>query len=208
MDIITKYFNTLSELQLHQLAQLSELYSEWNNKINVISRKDIQNLYIHHVLHSLAIAKWINFPVSSTVLDLGAGGGFPSIPLAIFFPNTKFTALDSTNKKLVVIQEIAKTIGLQNIQTVHARVEEHKSQYHFVVSRAVATMRDLIYWSKPLILKSQIAGRPNGLIALKGGDLKNEFREANIKNYVEIEPLSKFYDEEYFEDKKLCYVQL
>ncbi len=211
MEIITRYFDELTDTQLRQLAALKELYEEWNTKINVISRKDMDNFYEHHVLHSLAIATQFNFVNGMKVMDLGCGGGFPGIPLAIFFPDTNFHLVDSINKKLKVVTEIASAIGLHNITTQHSRAEEIKDRkFDAVVSRAVAPLKDLWQWSRPLLQKSKRAsdkpGIPNGLICLKGGDLTHEIFESGCKPMVwEIERL---FSEEFFAGKFLLYVPL
>jgi len=179
MNTLLKYFDDFTEKQLQQFSALHELYIEWNQKINVISRKDMDHFYEHHVLHSLAIATQFEFKTTQRVLDLGCGGGFPGIPLAIFFPETEFLLADSINKKLVVAGEIAAAVGLQNVRTRHTRAEEIKDQkFDVVVSRAVAPLKDLWYWSKPLLKKG---GSPGGLICLKGGDLTNEIAESSCR---------------------------
>ncbi len=211
MEIITRYFDELTDTQLRQLAALKELYEEWNTKINVISRKDMDNFYEHHVLHSLAIATQFNFVNDMKVMDLGCGGGFPGIPLAIFFPDTNFHLVDSINKKLKVVTEITSAIGLHNITTQHSRAEEIKDRkFDAVVSRAVAPLKDLWQWSRPLLQKSKRASDkpdiPNGLICLKGGDLTREIFESGCKPMVwEIERL---FSEEFFAGKFLLYVPL
>ena len=204
MEIVTKYFSDFTEIQLQQFAALKELYIEWNEKINVISRKDMENFYEHHVLHSLAIATQFEFKKGTEVMDLGCGGGFPGIPLAIFFPETQFHLVDSINKKLKVASEIAAAIGLQNITTQHTRAEEIKSRkFDLVVSRAVAPLKDLWFWSKPLLKRG---GSPNGLVCLKGGDLTTEIFESKCRPRVwEIE---KVFYEPFFKDKFLLHVPL
>jgi 16S rRNA (guanine527-N7)-methyltransferase len=202
MEILTKYFTDFTDTQLQQFAALKDLYTDWNEKINVISRKDMNNFYEHHVLHSLAIATQFEFKKGAEIMDLGCGGGFPGIPLAIFFPDTKFHLVDSINKKLKVANEIALAIGLQNITTQHTRAEEIKNRkFDVVVSRAVAPLKDLWWWSKPLLKKGQ---SPNGLICLKGGDLTKEIFESNCRPRVwEIE---KIFSEPFFKDKFLLNV--
>ena len=207
MDTITKYFTDFSPVQLDQLGHLQELYADWNQKINVISRKDLDNFYVHHVLHSLSIATKFNFPDGYQVLDLGCGGGFPGIPLAIFFPEVQFLMVDSIRKKLMVVEAIADAIGLSNIKIRHSRAEEIKDkQVDVVVSRAVAPLKDLWHWSKPLIRRNKMAAgtdHPNGLICLKGGDLSQEIFESGCKPFVwEIE---KIFPEPYFAQKFLLY---
>ncbi len=204
MDILQKYFTDFTEKQQTQFASLKELYSAWNEKINVISRKDIDNFYTHHVLHSLAIAAKFNFADGTHVMDLGAGGGFPGIPLAIFFPEVLFHLVDSINKKLNVVNEIAAAIALKNLTTQHTRAEEIKNrQFDVVVSRAVAPLKELWHWSKPLIKKNKDLEAPNGLICLKGGDLTKEIFESGCKPFVwEID---KVFNEEYFKEKYILY---
>ena len=210
MEIVKKYFSDFTAQQESQLAALKGLYTEWNEKINVISRKDIDNFYLHHVLHSLTIATKFNFKKDMQVMDLGCGGGFPGVPLAIFFPETYFHMVDSINKKLLVIDEISEAIGLTNISTEHTRAEDIKNnQFDAVVSRAVAPLKELWNWSKPLIRKNknkEDEEDPNGLICLKGGDLAKEIFESGCKPFVwEID---KIFDEDYFHDKYLLYQPL
>ncbi len=202
MEIILKYFSDFSEQQIKQLTALKALYTEWNEKINVISRKDMDNFYEHHVLHSLAIATQFEFAKNMQIMDLGCGGGFPGVPLAIFFPETRFYLADSINKKLKVAKEIADAIGLQNITVHHTRAEDIKNiKFDVVVSRAVAPLKDLWFWSKPLLKKGS---NPNGLICLKGGDLTKEIFESNCKPRIwEIE---KVFTEPFFKDKYLLQV--
>lgn len=205
IEIITKYFPKLTDTQKSQLEQLDELYRDWNSKINVISRKDIDNLYEHHVLHSLAIAKYINFKSGTKVLDFGTGGGFPGIPLAILFPEVKFRLIDGTGKKIRVATEVANAIGLKNVDAVHLRGEEEKGKYDFVVSRAVMPLPDLMKIIKKNFAKEQHNALPNGVIVLKGGDLTKE-----LKPYcksADVTSLDSLFEEEWFkEDKKLIYV--
>ena len=204
MEIITKYFPNITELQAEQFAQLEVLYNDWNSKINVISRKDIHNLYEHHVLHSLGIAKLINFRPNTNIMDLGTGGGFPGIPLAILFPEANFHLVDSIGKKVRVAQEVATAIGLKNVRFSHARAEEIKDKYDFVVTRAVMSMVDLIKIARKNIAKEQHNALPNGIIALKGGELDGEI--AAVKNIAAVWPLSDYFEEEYFETKKVVHV--
>ena len=207
MEIITKYFSEFSDVQLKQLGALKELYQEWNTKINVISRKDMDNFYEHHVLHSLAIAAKFEFTKEMQVMDLGCGGGFPGIPLAIFFPGTNFHLVDSINKKIKVVTEISSAIGLNNLTTQHSRAEDIKDRkFDAVISRAVAPLKDLWHWSKPLLKKNKLTGTgiPNGLICLKGGDLTQEIFESGCKPMVwEME---KIFPEKFFSEKFLLYV--
>ena len=204
--IISKYFPYLTEFQVEQFAQLDALYNDWNAKINVISRKDIQNLYEHHVLHSLGIAKVVNFKDGTTVMDLGTGGGFPGIPLAILFPNVQFHLVDSIGKKVKVANEVATAIGLKNVKFSHARAEEIKEQYDFVVTRAVMPMVDLVKVARKNISKEQHNAVPNGIIALKGGELASEI--ASMKNISTVWELSDFFEEEYFQTKKVVHVTI
>lgn len=204
MEIITKYFPNITELQAEQFAQLEVLYNDWNSKINVISRKDIHNLYEHHVLHSLGIAKLINFRPDTNIMDLGTGGGFPGIPLAILFPEANFHLVDSIGKKVRVAQEVATAIGLKNVRFSHARAEEIKDKYDFVVTRAVMSMVDLIKIARKNIAKEQHNALPNGIIALKGGELDGEI--AAVKNIAAVWPLNDYFEEEYFETKKVVHV--
>lgn len=207
MEQIQKYFTDFSANQIEQFAALKELYADWNSKINVISRKDMDNFYEHHVLHSLAIAAKFEFTKDMQVMDLGCGGGFPGIPLAIMFPETKFHLVDSINKKLKVVCEISNAIGLQNLTVQHTRAEDITNRkFDVVISRAVAPLKDLWHWSKPLIQKNKtsIAGVPNGLICLKGGDLTTEIFESGCKPHVwEIE---KIFPHPFFAQKYLLYV--
>lgn len=200
MEQITKYFPQLTTLQYDQLAALEGLYTEWNQKINVISRKDITALYEHHVLHSLAIAKVITFTTGTSVLDVGTGGGFPGLPLAIMFSDTQFTLVDSVGKKLRVIDAIAKDIGLTNIQTVHARAEELPGQYDFIVSRAVTRLDEMWHWVHKKISTNQTNDLPNGLLYLKGGDISAETPQGVS---VQRWELNTFFAESYFAEKSL-----
>jgi 16S rRNA (guanine527-N7)-methyltransferase len=204
MEIIKKYFPNLTDLQAEQFAQLEVLYNDWNAKINVISRKDIQNLYEHHVLHSLGIAKVLNFKDGTEVMDLGTGGGFPGIPLAILFPQTQFHLVDSIGKKVKVAQEVATAIGLKNVKFSHARAEEIKEQYDFVVTRAVMPMVDLMKVARKNIKKEQNNSVPNGILALKGGELEREI--ASMRNIATTWELSDFFQEDYFTTKKVVHV--
>ena len=205
MKIITDYFK-LTDRQAEQFAQLDALYRDWNSKINVISRKDIDNLYEHHVLHSLAIAKWIPFQPNTTILDVGTGGGFPGIPLAIMFPQCQFVLVDSIGKKIKVASEVAKALGLTNVVCKQERVEEEKEKFDFVVSRAVMPLPDLVKLVRKNISNKHRNAIPNGLIVLKGGDL-----QAEVAPYIktaEIAPCSKWFKGEWFETKQLIYLPL
>lgn len=204
MDLILKYFPDLTEEQKRQFAALYDLYLDWNSKINVISRKDIENLYEHHVLHSLGIAKVIRFRPGTQIMDLGTGGGFPGIPLAILFPEVQFHLVDSIGKKVRVASEIANSIGLKNITFRHARAEEEKGKFGFVVSRAVMPLTDLLKIIRKNISSKQQNALPNGLICLKGGELGNETMP--VKNKTTLWDLKEFFEEEFFETKKVVYV--
>lgn len=206
MDIILKYFPDLSETQRNQFAALADLYRDWNNKINVISRKDIDNLYEHHVLHSLAIAKAINFRAGTKILDLGTGGGFPGIPLAIMFPESQFRLIDGTGKKILVVNEISKAIGLENCEAEHIRGENEKQKYDFVVSRAVMPLPDLVKLIKKNIAKPQHNSLPNGLMCLKGGNVNEEIKP--FKHIADITDISTLFNEEWFKQKYLIYLPL
>jgi 16S rRNA (guanine527-N7)-methyltransferase len=207
MDILLKYFPNLSPIQIKQFEQLGPLYSEWNQKINVVSRKDIENIYDHHILHSLAIAKIVNFKPEAKVLDLGTGGGLPGIPLAILFPEVNFVLADGTGKKIKVVQAIAGELGLKNVQALHSRAEELKMKFDFVICRAVARLEKLVGWSQKLISEKQMHALPNGLITLKGGAIKAEIKELPKGEYVEVYPLTDFFKEPYYEEKVAVYVQ-
>lgn len=204
MELILKYFPDLTEEQKRQFAALYDLYTDWNSKINVISRKDIENLYEHHVLHSLGIAKVIRFKPGTKVMDLGTGGGFPGIPLAILFPEVQFHLVDSIGKKVRVATEIAGSIGLKNVTTRHARAEEEKQLFDFVVSRAVMPLTDLLKIIRKNISPKQQNALPNGLICLKGGELERETMP--VKNKTTMCNLKEFFGEEFFETKKVVYV--
>lgn len=204
MDIILKYFPNISEKQKEQFAALYDLYVDWNSKINVISRKDIENLYTHHVLHSLAIAKLIQFTDGTQIMDVGTGGGFPGVPLAILFPECNFLLVDSIGKKIRVATEVSNAIGLENIQFRHCRAEEVKEKFDFVVSRAVMPLPDLVKIIRKNISKEQRNALPNGLICLKGGNLDSELQP--FKKTAEADDLSMYFEEEYFKTKKIVYV--
>ena len=197
--------------QLAQFEQLEPLYREWNDKINVISRQDIENLTERHVLHSLAIARVIGFGPDAQVLDLGTGGGFPGIPLAIFFPETKFTLVDGTGKKIKVVQEVAEALGLKNVTAIHSRVEDLKmnGQFDFVLSRGVAPFDKLLVWGQKFLKKKHFHALPNGILALKGGDLRAEIKAlpGKGKNYSDIFKIKDFFTEPFFEEKSVVYVQ-
>ncbi|GJM35817.1 MAG: ribosomal RNA small subunit methyltransferase G [Saprospiraceae bacterium] len=208
MDLIHKYFPKLTPKQTEQFEQLGPLYQEWNQKINVISRKDIDNLYAHHILHAMAIAKIVQFLPKASILDLGTGGGLPGIPMAILFPGTQFTLVDGTRKKISVVEAIVEALQLDNVTPRHARAEELKQQFDFVICRAVASLDKLYEWSMPRIkTEPQLHSLPNGLITLKGGDIRSEMKALPRKSYSEIYSLSKFFEEPYYEGKCAVYVQ-
>ncbi|MBQ8769892.1 MAG: 16S rRNA (guanine(527)-N(7))-methyltransferase RsmG [Bacteroides sp.] len=204
MELILKYFPTLTETQRAQFAALYDLYTDWNSKINVISRKDITNLYEHHVLHSLGIAQYTQFAPGTTIMDLGTGGGFPGIPLAILFPEVKFHLVDSIGKKVRVATEIATAIGLKNVTFRHCRAEEEKQKFDYVVSRAVMPLTDLLKIIRKNISTEQRNALPNGLICLKGGELEKETMP--VRHQTELFDLNTVFEEEFFETKKVVYV--
>jgi 16S rRNA (guanine527-N7)-methyltransferase len=204
LEIINHYFNQLSEKQKAQFTKLDAIYRNWNEKINVISRKDIEALYERHVLHSLAIAKVIDFKPNTDILDVGTGGGFPGIPLAILFPECKFTLVDSIGKKIQVVKAATEELELKNVEAIHMRAEQSKKHYDFVVSRAVAPALEIINWTKDLISKNHFHQKPNGWLLLKGGDLKEELG-ATKKSY-KIYPIKHYFKEEFFEEKAVIYI--
>ncbi len=204
MQIIEKYFKELSERQREQLAKLDELYRDWNSKINVISRKDIDNLYEHHVLHSMAIGKLIHFKEGTQILDFGTGGGFPGIPLAILFPQCSFKLIDGTGKKVRVATEVARAIGLTNVVAEHLRGEDEKGKFDFVVSRAVMPLPDLVKIVTKNISKKQNNALPNGIICLKGGNLDAELRP--YRHLAEVTPVSNWFKEDWFKEKNIIYL--
>ena len=206
MDIILKYFPKLTELQIKQFAALKDLYADWNSKINVISRKDIDNLYVNHILHSLAIAKFIDFKAGSSIIDMGTGGGFPGVPLAVMFPEVKFHLVDRIGKKLKVVDDIASKIGLKNVTTQHGDIKEVKGSFDFVVSRAVMDINELIPLVRRLVKRQCINAMPNGLICLKGGNLEGELHK--VKSQALVEELSSYFNEEFFATKKVIYLPL
>ena len=204
MDIINKYFDTLTEKQKQQFAMLDELYHDWNSKINVISRKDIDNLYEHHVLHSLGIAKALRFKEGTKILDFGCGGGFPGIPLAILFPECQFKLIDGTAKKIRVCNEVSNAIGLKNVVAEQRRGEEEKGLYDFIVSRAVMPLPDLVKIVRKNVSKKQKNAMPNGIFCLKGGDLQEEIKP--FRHIAESTELSTWFKEEWFKGKSVIYL--
>jgi 16S rRNA (guanine527-N7)-methyltransferase len=205
MELIRKYFNDLTDSQLEKLEALESLYKDWNLKINVVSRKDIDELYIRHVLHSLGIAKVIQFKDGTKIMDVGTGGGFPGIPLAIMFPNCQFHLVDSIAKKIKVVDEVVEGLGLTNVTTTHGRVEDIKGQYDFIVSRAVAAMPTFVRWVKGKVAKKSRHDLKNGILYLKGGDLSEE-----LQNYTtaKIHDLSTYFSEPFFDTKKVVHLPM
>ncbi|WKN41086.1 16S rRNA (guanine(527)-N(7))-methyltransferase RsmG [Tunicatimonas pelagia] len=205
LDRIFAYFPDLTDRQKQQLAELAPLYQNWNEKINVISRRDIENIYLHHVLHSLAITKVVSFNSGAKVLDVGTGGGFPGIPLAILFPETQFHLVDSIGKKINVVKAVADSLALKNVSAEHIRAEKVKGSYDFIVTRAVARLSVLLHWCRRKMKDESNHSLPNGLIALKGGDLTDELKETNLP--YRLYELSKFFNEDFLETKKIVYVE-
>lgn len=205
-ELISSYFPNLTTVQKNQFERLEELYTFWNAQINVISRKDMDTFYERHVLHSLGIAKIMEFSAGSSVLDIGTGGGFPGIPLAILFPEVQFHLVDSIGKKIKVVNEVATALGLKNVRGTHARAEDIKEQHDFIVSRAVTAIDGFLPWCKGKFLKEQKNALPNGILYLKGGDLKEEF--ANVKVPYTIHPLNNIFSEDFFETKGVVYLQM
>ncbi|CAM3301557.1 16S rRNA (guanine(527)-N(7))-methyltransferase RsmG [Zobellia roscoffensis] len=204
-ELVFKYFPNLSDLQQKRFILLEELYKDWNQKINVVSRKDIDELYLRHVLHSAGIAKVQQFKDGASVLDVGTGGGFPGIPLAILFPEVQFTLVDSIGKKIKVVQEVIQGLDLDNVTAVNSRVEETKGQHDFIVSRAVAAMPTFVHWVKGKIKKDSLHERRNGILYLKGGDLSEELDGYKA---IEIYDLTNYFDEAFFETKKVVYLPM
>jgi len=207
VSIIYKYYPDLSDIQKDQFEKLGPFYTEWNSKVNVVSRKDIDSLYLHHVLHSLSVDMFLNFKEGSQVLDLGTGGGFPGIPLAILNPDVYFLLADGKNKKIKVVQTLIEHLGLKNVKAIHKRSEELKIKFDFVLARAVTRLDKLLPMSLPLVSSKHINILPNGLIALKGGDLTEEIEEVEQENPVEQMLIKEFFDEEYFNEKSILYIQ-
>ena len=206
MELIQRYFPNLTEKQKEQMAALKDLYTDWNAKINVISRKDIDNLYEHHVLHSLAIMKALRFKAGSNVLDFGTGGGFPGIPLAIMMPDVNFKLIEGTGKKIRVVEEVASAIGLENVTAEHLRGEDEKGKYDFVVSRAVMPLPDLVKIVKKNISQKQHNAMLNGVLVLKGGNVDAEIHP--YRKSVEVSPISNWFEEEWFKEKNVIYLPL
>jgi 16S rRNA (guanine527-N7)-methyltransferase len=206
MEQLITYFPKLTAKQLAQFEQLKDLYIHWNNQINVISRKDVDHFYERHVLHSLAIAKVITFQPGTSIMDIGTGGGFPGIPLAILFPECQFHLVDSIGKKIKVVNEVAQALGLSNVRATHGRAEDIKEQVDFIVSRAVTAMPNFLPWTRNKFKKEQKNSYPNGIFYLKGGDLTEELKD--IKEDIEIIEISKFFPGEFFETKKVVYVRM
>lgn len=206
IDLIKNYFPDLTPIQVMQFEKIAGLYKEWNDKINVISRKDIDNIYINHVLHSLGIAKVISFKPGANVLDVGTGGGFPGIPLAILFPQTHFHLVDSIGKKITVVTEVAMALGLKNVKAEQARAEQLKGKYDFIVSRAVTRMKEFHGWIQHKVKAESVHGLDNGILYLKGGDLDEEMNE--LKRPYSVYNLPDYFKEEFFETKKVIYVPL
>jgi 16S rRNA (guanine527-N7)-methyltransferase len=207
MEVIARYFPNLPESQLLQLDRFMELLRAWNEKINVVSRKDIGSLELHHVVHAMAIARWTSFAAGTRILDIGTGGGLPGIPLAILFPECHIHMIDARRKKITVVNDIIEQLGLTNASASHERAEDHDGMYDFVVSRAVTTLDVLFKWSAPLLKPAGINALPNGCIVLKGGDIEKELRSMQSSAYVETQPIRAYFDEAYFDKKYLVYLQ-
>ena len=207
METILQYFPNLTPQQIDHFQQLEDLYRDWNQKINVISRKDIDNLYLRHVLHSLAIPAVVRFRSDADILDLGTGGGFPGIPLAILYPDVNFTLIDGTRKKIHVVEEVAKTLELKNVTAKQIRAEELKGKFDFIVTRAVARLDKLVLWSQRLLKNKERHAIPNGILALKGGAIQAEIKELPKGNYIEVYDIIDIFKELTFEDKYVVYVQ-
>jgi 16S rRNA (guanine527-N7)-methyltransferase len=206
LETILKYFGKLTPVQIDRFSSLKDLYLDWNSKINVISRKDIDEIYIRHVLHSLAIAKIINFSAGTQIVDVGCGGGFPGIPLAILFPDTRFTLVDSIGKKIQVVNQIISALELKNVKAVNDRAENLKEKYDFVASRAITAFPKFVSLTRNLIAKKQLNAIPNGIIYLKGGDFSSEIEQ--FKKTVEVFNIPDFFDEPFFETKKIIYLPI
>lgn len=207
MDKLIKYFPDLSEKQLEQFRELKGHYVMWNEKVNLISRKDLDHFYLHHVLHSLTLSAFVPWNQACRVLDLGTGGGFPLIPLAIFYPEISFTGIDGTQKKIRVVQQIVETMKLTNVSALAIRAEDFKERFHFVVSRAVCSLGQLTYYANHLLLKKSVCPLPNGILAYKGGDLREELQAVMKDHYTEVWDIYSRFPEEYFKEKKLVFCQ-
>lgn len=207
MELIRRYFPEMDESQVGLLAQYAALLLEWNQKINLVSRQDTEHIFLHHILHSLAIVKWIRFNSGTQILDLGTGGGLPGIPLAIVFPEAEFHLVDARNKKIIAVNAMIEALGLKNVTAIHGRAEELNRQFDFVVTRAVTGISMVIKWTGKLIHQKHKNVYPNGLIIFKGGNIEAELKELPRKSYQEVIPVSRFFDEPYFEEKWLVYVQ-
>ncbi len=205
--IIYKYFDNLTDLQKERIEKLYELYLDWNSKINVISRKDIDNLYLHHILHSLSILKFYSFNEGSKILDIGTGGGFPGIPLAILLENCDFTLIDGKAKKIKVVNEVANSLELNNVKGLHQRAEEFKEKFDFVITRAVATIDKLKMWSHPLLKRKNTGPMPSGLFAYKGGKINDELKLLDKDDYYELNDIHEAIPESYFKEKHIIYLQ-
>lgn len=206
LALIQKYFPALTPKQVDQFSKLGESYRDWNSKINVVSRKDIDGLYLHHILHSLGIAKVMPFADGSQVLDIGTGGGFPGVPLAILFPNVQFTLVDSIGKKITVVKAVAEELGLTNVHAMHARAEQIRGPFDFVVSRAVTRLATFIPYTYNKFSQKQLNPFPNGILYLKGGDLKEELKE--VRQDKEVIMLDKYFDEDFFMTKAVVYIRM
>ena len=204
-ESVQHYFPNLSSEQINQFNLLYSIYKEWNAQINVISRKDEENFYLHHVLHSLAISQIIDFKPGTKILDIGTGGGFPGIPLAILYPETEFTLVDSIGKKIKVVNEVSRVLAVKNVTGIHERVEKIPGRFDFIVSRAVAPLSDLLFWTKDKLNSDSFNDLPNGWICLKGGDLSDELTK--VKKHIRTYDISEWFQEEFFETKKLIYVR-
>lgn len=206
-ELILKYFPDLSSEQIDKFEQMGNLYTDWNSKINLISRTDIENLFLHHILHSLTLLKFYNFREGAKILDLGTGGGFPGIPLATLLTDAEFTLIDGTAKKIMVVNDVAEKLNLKNVNGLHARAEEHKFKYDFIVTRAVASIDILQKWCLPLLKNSSVGEMPSGVFAYKGGDYKEEIKKIPRYNYTEINKISDVFSEEHFKEKVIIYLQ-